>query len=608
MSPTSKAGGCSSAVSPAPAVDQSFSPDERQQLESLIARSRFKLWAPSPGPQFEAYFSQADEIFYGGSAGGGKTSLLIGLALTQHQRSLVIRRESTQLRGFIDDIARIARTRDGLNKQDGQWRLPPSVAQFPDQLIEFGGVPNPGDEERHQGIPHDLLAFDEVTQLSEYVVDYLSTWCRTTTPGQRCRVVLTSNPPTPSTQLAAGKTSSGGLWLLRRYEPWLDPQYSDPYGLGPAKPGELRYFVSLDGRDTEWPDPLPFTRVVAHGSRKGQVETITPRSRTFIPALPTDNPYLGSEYIAQLQKLPEPLRSALLYGDFSVSLTDQPMALFPSEWVRAATARWRALTNLSPSHHRPGAPYRPPGVEQTGMGVDVARGGIDSTIIQLVYGTYFCAPIEVPALTARTGPEVAGEVLKKRKDTSPIVVDANGVGASVYDALTELQIEPVIAYVGSTKAHLRDSSGSYGFPNLRSQSYWKLREALDPSNPNPIAIPDDPDLVQEILAHNWSETSGKIQVTPKDQVAKVLGRSPDHSDALVLALVSLSYSETYEMRVERPRSGREERLADADINNAETSRDPMVFDPWGAEEPMRASRSPSRVSWSARDLPYPKRF
>jgi hypothetical protein len=46
-------------------------------------------------------------------------------------------------------------------------------------------VPNPGDEERHQGIPHDLLAFDEVTQMPEYIIDYLSSWNRTTDPEQR---------------------------------------------------------------------------------------------------------------------------------------------------------------------------------------------------------------------------------------------------------------------------------------------------------------------------------------------------------------------------------------------------------------------------------------
>ena len=33
-----------------------------------------RCWVPNPGPQTEAYFSEADELFYGGGAGGGKSA------------------------------------------------------------------------------------------------------------------------------------------------------------------------------------------------------------------------------------------------------------------------------------------------------------------------------------------------------------------------------------------------------------------------------------------------------------------------------------------------------------------------------------------------------
>jgi hypothetical protein len=583
--------------------------EERREVEQALAGSKFRLWAPTPGPQMDAYFSEADELLYGGAAGGGKTSLIIGLALTAHQRSLIIRKESTQLRGFIDDIARIARTRDGLNKQDGQWRIPASTALLPDQLIEFGGVPNPGDEERHQGIPHDLLAFDEVTQLAEYVVDYLSTWCRTTIPNQRCRVLLATNPPTPSTSIASSRASLGGLWLIRRYAPWLDPQYRDLLGLGKAKPGELRWFVTLNGREEEWPDPLPFLHEVTAGERKGTTEVIIPRSRTFIPSLPTDNPYLDSAYIANLQKRPEPLRSALLYGDFSVSLTDTPNALFPADWVRSAVARWVALTDTRPAFHRPDRPYRPPNTRQTGVGVDVGRGGADPSVIQLRYGPYFCSPIEIPGIVARTGPEVAGEVVKRRTDEAQIVIDANGVGASVYDTLSPT-IEGTVAYVGSTRGYLTDSSGSYGFPNLRSQEYWLLREALDPAAPVPLAIPDDPELIEELLAHTWEERGGKIHVVPKEKVQEALKRSPNKSDALVLARHSHQFGgeagDEIQPRGNAAEAARERRLADArDLSAPQKS---PVYDPWSSESPLSATRGRARASWSARELPYPKRY
>ena len=45
-------------------------------------------WLPDPcnAPQVQAYTSPADLLLYGGAAGGGKSDLLLGLALTAHER------------------------------------------------------------------------------------------------------------------------------------------------------------------------------------------------------------------------------------------------------------------------------------------------------------------------------------------------------------------------------------------------------------------------------------------------------------------------------------------------------------------------------------------
>ena len=46
----------------------------------VMQRTRDMAWIPNPGPQTEAYYCEADELLYGGEAGGGKTDLLLGLA------------------------------------------------------------------------------------------------------------------------------------------------------------------------------------------------------------------------------------------------------------------------------------------------------------------------------------------------------------------------------------------------------------------------------------------------------------------------------------------------------------------------------------------------
>jgi hypothetical protein len=103
---------------------------ERAELEALIAADVVAHpWRPlidldhpeKPTPQARAYESQADFLLYGGAAGGGKSDLLIGLALTAHKRSLILRREGKQLAAVVDRIAAICRTRDGFNGASHRW-------------------------------------------------------------------------------------------------------------------------------------------------------------------------------------------------------------------------------------------------------------------------------------------------------------------------------------------------------------------------------------------------------------------------------------------------------------------------------------------------------
>lgn len=45
-------------------------------------------WHPHAGPQTFAYHCPAEELLYGGAPGGGKTELILGLALTAHSLQL----------------------------------------------------------------------------------------------------------------------------------------------------------------------------------------------------------------------------------------------------------------------------------------------------------------------------------------------------------------------------------------------------------------------------------------------------------------------------------------------------------------------------------------
>lgn len=485
--------------SPLPSVLELRAEARRRGLTLPSTRSTkpdAPVWTPQAGPQALAYASDADVIGYGGAAGGGKSDLILGLAGTQHRRSIVFRRVFPSLRGLIERSREIfnqqdvSHARDSFNEQLHLWRLADG------RLIEFGSAQYDADLKKYQGQPHDLLAFDEVTEFPESFVRFLSAWNRTTLKDQRCQIVMTFNPP----------LDEGGEWVTRYFGPWIDPQHSRP-----AKDGELRWYAMVDSKEVEREDGAPF-------EHKG--ETITPRSRTFFHASLKDNPALAATgYGATIDALPEPLRS-LLRGNFAAGKTVNPWQVIPTDWVKAAQARW--------TPEKPEAPM-------TAVGVDLVRGGNDKLVIACLHDNW-CAPlIEYPGSAIPDGPTAAALIVSVVEPGAQIGVDVIGIGASGYDSLTYAGVSALAINNAESAGDRRDRSGRLKFRNVRAASYWKLREALDPQLGDGIALPPDPELLSDLCAPRFSLTTGGVLLESKDDIKARLGRSPDKGDAVVMA-------------------------------------------------------------------------
>ena len=478
-----------------------LSPEDLAELSADL-QSKFsgQKFIPNPGPQYDALHSKADIMLFGGSAGSGKSALLCGTAITQHRRSLILRRKYSDLSALTEELVKVNGTKEGFVGSPH-----PKLTTADGRLIEFGACQHPGDEESFQGRAHDLKCFDEVTQFLESQVRYIIGWTR---PGpgvpsdQRCRVIFASNPPTSAT----------GEWIIGFFRPWLDPAYDKP-----AKPGELRWCVTdPDGRDmwVDGPDPVQFP---------GRKEPSLPKSRTFIPGKLTDNPYLkNSGYAATLDSLPEPLRSALRDGNFMLARKDDARQVIPSEWVKQAMSRWNT--------------HRPAGVPMSAMGVDVSCGGEDNTVIAMRYDGWFDKLVTVPGKKIKDGRDVAGIVLSHRRNNATVVMDmGGGYGGSPKEHLEENGID-VYPYKGNTTSDGK-SRERMGFSNTRTEAYWKFREALDPAQHggSTISLPDDPQLLAELTAPTFDLVSKGYKIETKEDVCTKLGRSPDKADAVVMA-------------------------------------------------------------------------
>ena len=400
--------------------------DVVQEVVAEVMKETSDLaWVPNPGPQSDAWYSEADELFYGGSAGGGKSDLAIGLAITQHERSLILRKYLDDARDMSERMLGILGTRDN-------WQSQLLYYRNGKRSIKFAGCRNIDEMQRFKGKPHDLKVFDEIGDFPEAVYLFITTWTRSATKDQRCRIVCTGNPP----------TDPEGLWVLKRWGAWLDPMHPNP-----AKDGELRWYTNINGQDTE---------VDCIGPHIIDGKETFAKSRTFIRAVLQDNPDLTQDksYESTLDALPEAYRLAYRDGRFDLGLKDQAFQAIPTDWIRAAQERWDGHT--------------PSGIPMCAIGVDCSGGGEDPMIIAPRYDGWFQELIEIPGKNIprdRPGKYAAGMVVSYRKNSAIVVVDmGGGYGGPLYETLTENSIM-CIAHKGSESSTRRTQDGQLGFFN-----------------------------------------------------------------------------------------------------------------------------------------------
>jgi hypothetical protein len=470
-------------------------PEDIAKLKAQAARELAEpQWLPNPGPQTKAYYCEADELLFGGEAGGGKSDLLIGLALGEHKRSRILRRINQDAAELGDRLLEILEHDAGFTRNPPTWRGPDG------QMIEFRGCELERDKQRFKGKARDFIGYDELADFLESQYVFINTWNRSVDPGQRCRVVGATNGP----------TTAEGLWITRRWAAWLDPKHPNP-----AKDGELRWYIRVDDQDVEFDGPGP------HDVRG---KLIRATSRTFIRSRLEDNPDLSdTDYGDRLESLPEELRRVYRGGDFTVGLKDDDWQCVPTAWIDAAQQRW--------------TPRPPDGYAMTAMAVDVAPGGGDKRVIACRYGGWF-PPLDVAREEDKDGRLTAAAVVKLRRDNCPVVVDlGGGWGGDTAIALKDNGITTV-TYMGLDPSSATSRDGKLRFVNKRAESIWKFREALDPTQEggSVMALPPDPELKADLAAFRWMLKPNGIQIESKEDIKKRIGRSPDRGEAAVMCL------------------------------------------------------------------------
>jgi hypothetical protein len=241
------------------------------------------------------------------------------------------------------------------------------------------------------------------------------------------------------------------------------------------------------------------------------VQETLPSNMAFVPALPLDNPHLPASYIEMLKSLPPAQRRRLLEGDWNYMEESDNIFDFDS---------------ISNSVFK----FAPQATDKKYMSVDVARFGADRSVAIVWSGL---VAIEVFIYSKLSTTELSAEIkeliAKYGIHPTNVIVDSDGVGGGVSD-----QLRATNFVNNSSPLHKQN------FSNLKSQCYVKLSElfkeekiSLNIINPQ---IVDD--LTQELLSVKLKDVDkdNKVSVMSKDEMKKILGKSPDISDALMMRM------------------------------------------------------------------------
>ena len=275
-----------------------------------MAKQSKVVIAPQKGKQELAMNVEADVIFYGGSAGSGKSHLLLMRPLRYvndpNFEGVFFRKNTTQLSGP-----------GGLWPESKRMYAPFNTRQREKQLqhifkagstLNFSYLDLERHKNDHQGLQYSFIGFDELTHFSSTQFTYLLSRLRSGA-NMDSFCMGTCNPDPDS-------------WVLE----WVQWYLDDSGYPREDRCGQLRYFVVVDDkpqfRSTVEELKEEYAHLLYHDDPvTGERHEVQPMSFCFINGTIFDNPALIRKepaYLAKLKSLPEVERARLLEGNWYI--------------------------------------------------------------------------------------------------------------------------------------------------------------------------------------------------------------------------------------------------------------------------------------------------
>jgi phage terminase large subunit len=160
---------------------------------------------------------------------------------------------------------------------------------------------------------------------------------------------------------------------------------------------------------------------------------------------------------------------------------------------------------------------------QKRLGIDVARGGMDKTIMFPRQGLQAFNFKELAK--DRSNVQAAQVLASKMKWGSEceFVDGTGGFGSGLIDSMVQAGHTPF-------EVHFSGKADKSVYANKRSEMWFRMKEWLERGG----SLPDNQTLKKELTAPKYFFKKGKFALEEKDQIIKRLKFSPDRADALAL--------------------------------------------------------------------------
>lgn len=266
----------------------------------------------------------------------------------------------------------------------------------------------------------------------------------------------------------------------------------------------------------------------------------------------TDNTYLPQQYIDNMSKMSESQRERLLYGNWEYS--DDINSLFDNYNILQSFSGRNVVTELLVTGQNIS--------KSINISMDLAGEGKDFTtvVFSVDYVVFYILKTKKPysELYVEIN-DILNKYIPLFKMTVPkvhIIYDSIGVGYNLENVLAgRIKGSNYGAEFHSFKSSeaafidYDDGFKDKQFKNKRAQAFFILSQAFINEQIVFDLQPDEykDDIVTELINTKLynSDSNSLIQITPKEQIKRVIGHSPDLSDALAMLFHFMRFKERY---------------------------------------------------------------